>query len=358
MKRMLTLAAVCLALSLHGCTRHGSLTSQEQATVTDLTANLTRRCVGRYLIDMPADAHIFQSIEVDGVQISAEPMTIDAFRRSMQKRSEELNTAKSHFGYRFLYADQEIQGIPESRYFVSLGRTGAMTDADRAIEAYRWDSGYQIRMEIGASSAKDSEYFKDQPSVRDDPDMTNVSERRSRVISLLSKARGRSDDEIPSEPGMCFQGGFLAGKAADREQLKTKFVLAGHHDVNFNLNSYSNIVTDNSLLQRGTDIAKAMSRNNGRTVRKGTVELPGIPTEEWLMAGITVMEIPGFHFRLEGNARVGRPQSPFITLELDVGGPNKLLNLYELDRVSLTEGESVTLWDKVTRTLRPRPNGF
>ncbi len=359
MKRVLAaMAAVCLALSLQGCNRHRPLTSQEQAIVKDLTAHLTPRCVGRYLIDMPADVHIFQSIKVEGVHISTEPMTIDAHRRAIQNRSDELTTAKSYFGYRFLYADQEVKGIPDSRYFVSLGSIYEDPDSIRIIEAYRWNSGHQIKMQVAASSAKDSLYFKDQPSIRDDPDMNNVSERLSQVISLLSRARGRSDDEIPSEPGVCFQGGFLQGKAADREQLKTKFVLAGHHDVNFNLNSYSHIVTSDSLLQRGAEIGEAMSRNNGRTLRKGTVELPGIPTEEWLMAGITVMEIPGFHFRLEGNARIGSPHSPFIALELDVGAPNKLLNLHELDRVSLTEGESIALWDKVTRTLRPRPNAF
>ncbi|WP_408601260.1 T6SS immunity protein Tli4 family protein [Paraburkholderia heleia] len=29
-----------------------------------------------------------------------------------------------------------------------------------------------------------------------------------------------------------------------------------------------------------------------------------------------------------------------------------------MKKASLTEGEAVSLWDAVSRTLRPRPNGF
>jgi len=360
MKRHLaTLTAVCLALSLSACHRHRSLTQQELKAVTDLTANLTPRCVGRYLIDVPADAHIFQTIDVERVRVSAQPMPLDAYKRAMQARSEELGAAKTHFGYRFLYADHAVDGIPDSRYFVSLGEIGAMTDAERLIEAYRWDRGYQIKMQIEASSAKDAVYFKDRPAVRDDPDMTNVAERLRLVISLLSRAKGRADDEIPTEPGMCFQGGFLAGKARDRENTKTKFVLDSHHDVNINIDTDSDIRTTDTLLQRGAQIREGLSRNKGRTVRNGTVELPdGLLVQEWLMAGITTADVPGFHFALEANSLVGSPQSPLIILVLDVGAPNRMIKAYDISSASLTEGESVALWDKVSHTLRPRPNGF
>ena len=355
---LVALSLICMALGLPACGRERPQLSTEPTTVNALTANLTPRCVGRYLIDMPADAHTFQSVVVNGVKLSAEPMTIDVHRRTMQQRSEALKAAKSHFGYQYLYADQEVEGIPDAHYFVSLGSIFESPDSVRIIEAYRWSDGYQIKMEVEGSDAKNSSYFKDQPDARDASYMNNFGSRLQLVIGLLSKTRGRPDAKIPTEPGLCFQGGFLATNAGSRERVKTKFVLANHHDVNFNLNTDSSIRTDDSLLQRGADIAVALSRNDGRTLRNGPVALPGIPAEEWLMAGITVMEIPGFHFILEGNAKVGSPQSPLITLVQDVGAPNKLLELYSLERVSLTEADSIALWDKITRTLRPRPNAF
>lgn len=211
MKRvLLPLIAMGVSLTLGACQRQPSLTPQEHATVNALTSNLKTRCVGRYLIDMPAEAAIFGTTQVNGVTIEATAMPLDTYHKAMRSRSAELSTTKAWHGYRFLYADTAIEGIPESRYFVSLGDPRPLTDAERLIEAYRWDNGYQIKMQIKASSAKDSVDFKDDPSVRDDPDMTNVSAKGQVVASLLSRVRGRADDEVPNEPGVCFQGGWLA----------------------------------------------------------------------------------------------------------------------------------------------------
>jgi hypothetical protein len=353
-----TLAALCLTLSLSACDRHRPLTQQEQATVTELTAHLTPRCVGRYLIDMPADAHVFQSLQVEGIEIDAQPMTLDEYQRTMQERSNELAEAKSHFGYRYVYADRAIEGIPDSRYFISLGSIFESPDSVRIIEAYRWDRGYRIKMMIEASDAKSSVYFKDDLEARDASYMNTLSVRSQLVTSMLSRARGRTDDEIPTEPGVCFQGGFLKGKALDQENTQTKFVLDSHRDVNFNIDTDSNIRSSDSLLQRGAEIKAALSRNNGRTLRNGALALQGLPAEEWLMAGTTTADVPGFHFALEANARIGSPQSPLVNLVLDVGAPNLLFKAHEISSASLTEGESVALWDKVMPTLRPRPNGF
>jgi len=326
--------------------------------VNALTANLAPRCVGRYLIDMPADAHIFQFIEVDGVQISTEPMTLDAYRRGMQQRGEELKAAKSHFGYRYLYADQEVEGIADARYFVSLGSIFESPDSVRIIEAYRWSDGYQIKLQVEASDARNSSYFKEQPDAREASYMNTYGSRLRHVIDLLSKTRGRADDVIPSEPGMCFHGGFLAEKARHKENTQTQFVLDSHRDISFDMDTDSDIVTTDNLMQRGGAINKVLSQKRGYTVRSGVVPLQGVAAEEWLMAGMNAMGVHGYHFLLEGNARIGSPRSPLINLVLDVGSENRLLNALAVESASLTEAESVALWDKITRTLRPRPNAF
>ena len=358
MKRFpLLLIALGVACVLSACQREPRLTPQEQATVTTLTAHLKTRCVGRYLIDMPTDAALFGSLEVQGVSIEAKAMSLDAYHAAMKARSNELATTTSAYGYRFVYADTAIQGIPESRYFVSLGNVYQRPDSIRIIEAYRWDHGYQIKMTIEASSAKDSVYFKNDPSVRDDPDMTNVSAKGQLVASLLSRARGRADDEIPSEPGVCFQGGWLVGKPWDKENVGLQFVPAQHNDVSVDMDT-SNIQTSDTLMQRGGDINAMLRDVNGHTIRKGAVELAGMHAEEWLVAGQTVLEVPGFLFALEANSRIGSPLTPLVTLQMDVGSPNRILQASHLEKASLTEGEAVSLWDAISRTLRPRPNAF
>ena len=325
-----------------------------------LTSHLTTRCVGRYLIDVPAEVASFGTTQVSGVDIEAKAMSLDDYHKAMKARSDELRATKSFFGYRFLYADTVIEGIPESRYFLSLGNANAMTDAERLVEMYRWDRGYQIKMRIAASNAKDSVYFKNKPRVKDDPDMTNVSAKAQLVVSLLSRARGRTDDEIPNEPGACFQGGFLVGPQWDSEKIEAYFVLPAHRDVSFSLETNTDVHDDTTLLQRGKEINAALTHDpNGKAIRNGHVALTGMIAEEWLMQKTTVFKIPGFLFSMEANSLPNNDQKPVVMLDMRVGAPSALTDdSATIDKASLIEGEAVGLWDAVSRTLRPRPNAF
>ena len=359
MKRFsLLLTAIGVSLLLGACQRQPSLTPQEQITVNALTSHLKTRCVGRYLIDTPAEAAIFGTIEVQGVSIEAKAMSLDDYHKAMKAHSDELKRTKSFFGYQFLYTDTVIEGIPDSRYFVSLGKSDANSDTDRLIEAYRWDRGHLIKMQILASYARDSIAFKDDPSVRNDPAMNNLSAKSQVVASLLNRARGRGDDEIPNEPGVCFQGGWLVGAPWEQEKVHAQFVPSNHNDVSFDLDTNSGIQESDTLLERGGDINEMLRQAQGHTVRKGAVDLAGMHAEEWLASGITVLKVPGFLFSLEANSKSSNPKAPLTILQLDVGSPNRVLQTSRLEKASLTEGEAVGLWDAVSRTLRPRPNGF
>jgi len=351
-------SAACLVLCLSACHKIEPLTPQERITVTTLTALLKPRCVGRFLIDMPVDAPTDSSAQVEGVTVEARKMTHDAYRTAMDKLSKKLNATKSIDGFRYVYADGEIEGIKDSRYFISLGKTYA-TDSERLIEAYKWDRGYQIKLQISASDAKNSTYFKDMPSVRDDPDMTDAPERTRRVVSMLGLIRGREEDDIPSEPGVCFMGGFLSGAATDTEKISLSFVLADMHDVGFSMDTYSNIREETTLLQR-TDMNAAIKASDGRTIRKGQIELQGIQqAEEWLTDGLTTAKVRGHYFILEANSKTGSAATPLVGLEMTNGGRlPETDGDRQLTQASLTEGEAVALWDAVSRSIRPRPNGF
>lgn len=352
------LMAVGMVLLAGACHRRPALPPQEQATVNALTSNLTTRCVGRYLIDVPAGAIANDTLDVEGVSIEGKAMSLEAHRKAMQARSDEMKATQTWRGYRFLYTDTAIEGIAESRLLVTLGDPRPLTDADRLIEAYRWDNGYQIKMKIEASNAKDSVYFKDKAYVRDDPNMTDVREKSQLVVQLLDRARGRADNEIPNEPGVCFDGGWLIGPSWKKENASAQFVLAHHDDVSIQMDTDSDIRTADALLERGGEIQDGLSQANGHTLRKGRVDLSGLHAEEWLMAGKTLLDVQGFLLDLEANSKIGSPQTPLISLTMRVGYPNSVLQTDHLNKVSLTEGEAIGLWDAVSRTLRPRPNAF
>ncbi len=67
--------------------------------------------------------------------------------------------------------------------------------------------------------------------------------------------------------------------------------------------------------------------------------------------------IQGNLLSLEANY-AGGPTTPYLLLDMMNGYPNELLESYDIKHASLTEGESIGIWDKVSRSLRARPNGF
>ncbi len=348
------MAIACFALCLTASNLSKPLTQEENKTVSELTANLGPRCVGRYLIDMPADVFVFGSITVDRVPLEATAMPEDQFQREVASREAELKGTRSVDAYPFLYASGEVSGAA-TRYFIHRGEVH--TDpGGRVIEAYKWDRGFQIKMRVEGWDYTNPDQTDDS-LVQKMTVKNNVPALRARVFDLLKRVRGRPESEIPSEPGACFFGGFLPGKAGATENLWTQFVLHDKIDVSVGLETNSDIREQTTLLQRGDSINAALKESEGHTIRKGPVDLPGLPAEEWLMAGMTTRGVPGHHLALEANSRIGSAQTPLVTLELDTGSYNKVLR-DPIEKASLTEGEAIALWDVVSRTLRPRPNGF
>ena len=95
----------------------------------------------------------------------------------------------------------------------------------------------------------------------------------------------------------------------------------------------------------------------GGTVRKGTVTLPGIDAQEWLLSDKSDRGVRRSTFTLEANSMTSSAQSPLLTLDLQTGSPNAF-SRGPVDAASMSEGEAVALWNVISRSLRPRPNGL
>ncbi|MBC8722530.1 hypothetical protein F6X37_13230 [Paraburkholderia sp. 31.1] len=324
--------------------------------MSELTANLKPRCVGRYLIDMPADALVSGDATVQGVKIESVAMSREAYLQEVAKRQAELRGTKSVDPYPFLYADDQVQG-PDTHYFVYRGHVHD-DPANRLIEGYKWDQGYRIKLGIEGSDFLHPDRTS-RPSIQALDVKNDVPEKTRIVFEMIAKLRGRPEDEVPSVPGLCFQGGFLPGEAGDHEDAGFQFVLHDNRDVYIGFESDSGIRETTTLLQRGDQInASLKSLDGGRTIRKGAVPLNELAAEEWLMAGRTSPKVLGNIFTLEANSTTSNAQSPLVTLDMSTGSPNAFMKAWDIKSASLSEGEAIALWDTVSRTLRPRPNGF
>ncbi|WP_321896904.1 T6SS immunity protein Tli4 family protein [Paraburkholderia heleia] len=342
-------------LIMAACGRQSAvLTEKEKHNVSQLTENLKTRCVGRYLIDMPADALVSGGAKVQGVTIESEAMSHEAYLREVMNRKAELRGTKSIDPYPFLYADDEVNG-PETHYLIYRGNVSDGAGR-RVFEAYKWDHGYRFKFGIEGYDYLHPDQTND-PAIQQFKVKNDVPEKTRLVFNLVNRLRWRADDDIPAEPGLCVLGAFLSGKPADNENAWAQFVLDGNRDVSIGFESDSSIREPNTLLQCGDQINSGLQLVDGRTIRKGAVALSGIGAEEWLLAGKTVFGVSGNTFTLEANSMTSSAQSPLLILDLETGSPNAFMR----DRIkgpSVSENEAVALWDVISRTLRTRPNGF
>jgi hypothetical protein len=312
------------------------------------------RCIGRYLINLPRELRVKGGISVSDFQITSAEMDLRQFNANILLHGSKLKLTKSYDEHPFFYKEGEGQS-EHTKYFISRRRHGGDPGA-RRIEAYKWDRGYEIKLEIEAVDFTDPDQTNDS-LVKQMTDINDVPRKTSAILDLLSRVRGRSEDDIPAEPGVCFYGGFLAGKAEETENVWGTYRSIENPDVLFTINTDTNIKQDTTLLQRSRNLQSALDHFRAKTLRKGAVDLPNLPAEEWLLRARTLKGVPGQYLTLEANSNSGRPQAPLVILDLETGlGEKNNENLPK--RSSLSDDEVLKVWDTVSRSLRVRPNAF
>jgi len=339
---------------LTACERATPLSVQEKKVVDRLTNRMQTHCMGRYILELPRELHIRGALSINDVKISAVPEDLRSFNAMLVRRDFKLKNTKSSDEYPFFYKDG--RGTTDhTRYFISRERPDR-SPGFRKIEAYKWDNGYAITVEVRANDFTDPDQTSD-PLVRKIGTNNDVPVKLARVLDYLDRVQGRADTDIPSEPGVCFFGGFVKGPASETEKVWSSYSLLHHPDVLFKLSTDTEMEEDTTLLQRSRSLGAHLQYFSAKTLRRGVVDLPGLPAEEWLTTTKTIKDVPGHYFTLEANSQTARWRSPFVMLDLQTGltGPG-----YQPPPAtsSLNDNEALAVWDAVSRTLRARPNGF
>jgi hypothetical protein len=359
---MKTAATTIACLLLVGaCGKSRPLTDQEKKQVSNITADMKTRCVGRYLIDMPAGVTALGTAKVDDVLVQSEPMTYERFEELSEERDEKMRSTKSSLGYRYLYASGKVPTVAQTQYFISLGDYASSSDATRIIDAYKWDGGYQLTLKLEATDFTQSKY-RDRAFMQEVPIKNNLPEKTRIVFDLISRLEGRAEDVIPTEPGACFYGGFLKGKTRGGENVNSFYALTDKPDVSLTFESYTDLRADDTLLQRvhGSRMREIFGKTNGRLIRADSILLgDGLKADEALMSvrTPTTRGVQGHLLSLEANYS-GGAITPYLLLDMQNGYPNLLIESDAIRQASLTEGEAIGIWEKVSRSLRARPNAF
>jgi hypothetical protein len=172
---------------------------------------------------------------------------------------------------------------------------------------------------------------------------------------ILSHLRPRADTDIPSDPGYCFAGGFIANPEWENEEAGVDFRIAGHPDTVVSVWFYplSSYKHDRLLLDRmgGMTWFLANLATSVRVLRKGDRQVGPYAGQEHLASapGSNGMRGHAFVWETQGD---GTLDTPAIKIELTTGYHDGKGNQ---QKTSLTDKEAMKLWDDILDSFHLRP---
>ena len=300
-------------------------------------------CVGRFVMDVPRHAVVtYRAASIAGWDISVIQETAEEFIRRAKGKENLLALQKNERGGVSIENVRELgkNGVigkifSFNRKWIELRRSGKDVVSER------------VQIDAILRLAGVSYDFTSELRRMEDVDL---------LASLLNRLRVVSDGDIPQEPGFCFDRSFIADPLTAEQHEYTSLFLGvkEHPDLAVSLSTAAGIRNDRTLLQRDADNdVQREYRSNFHRLRAGARSLNGIPGEEVLQR---VHELNGakLHgFMWESLADKNNVYLPSLSLELDtgLGQPGHPVNS------SLSDTEALTLWDKISSSLRLRPVG-
>lgn len=302
-------------------------------------------CVGRFLIDVPSDAEIsYRSAFVSGWNISSDlEETDEAFAVRLKQKEAELTAAKNEKGQ------------------ISLERTKTIATGDVSGKVFVYGREWLYHLENGKRI--DSEVVGLQADVRTNHVSFNFSGKifkdtdAPELQQLATQVRSRNEDDIPSEPGFCFERGFLVEPlTAKQGEGVTMFVtLKNHPDVSIALASYAGVAESNPLLERdakGKETFSPEDRARFTRLRVGNRSVNGIIGQELIEKVAEHNGTTGHSFMWE-SLRNDKTSvfTPSLVFELSTGHGQS----GEPVSSSLRDDAAIALWDRMLSSLRLRP---
>ncbi|MGM0952147.1 MAG: T6SS immunity protein Tli4 family protein [Pseudomonadota bacterium] len=341
------------------------MNEQEQQTVDAYTRTQAPVCIGRFQVAMPQQLTLgYSTLTVNDARISAKFTSRQMFQRFIRERREELANTETYHQRDQPYL-KNVYDIDSGTVVFDRNEDDFTPDSSRILEGYRLVNTTMFKVTLGATDV-DANRYQDQHKYR----KTNKPKRLKQVEYLLQNLHPRKAHDIPDTPGLCFDGGFLAGGAEEpipgaalpfREELiGMTFVDRQRRDVNFIFHIDNTIVEKDTLLDRTGNAESVLGQDDHFSVlRKGTVKLEGVgQAQEWLITQTTDQGIRGHYFNLEANSTLKASEFPYLDISFRNGDfpprePHK-----ELSQASLTDAEAAGLWDAITRSFRARANAF
>jgi hypothetical protein len=291
-------------------------------------------CFGRYLVDVPREAELkYQSNNYAVAKINSE-FDVRKFRAMVNETLEKRKNVKDIYEYsRSEYPEDSVRQIIVSMRNL-WGHVAYAVDAFTLNPKYKPGSGYFFYLSGTAYPPE------------------NIDGVIEKYRNILSSVRYRFEDEIPQEPGFCFESGFVEndGKTSQPEYNNSQFRLKDHPDVLVTVVSSVHWIEEKPLLERFKGIEK-LFRGGEQIISAKAREINGLDGEEFLVSYPTRDKTGQNHLlRWETLGEIGNPLKPGIFLDIQTG--------HTLDGgtvSSLTTSEVRALYEAIVKTIRIRP---
>lgn len=321
--------------------------SQQPKEVTRMSKETKTVCIGRFLIDVPANAHVsIGKAAIDGFDIinfGAE--TQDQFAERLERREEEINAKTNEAGKKNMESVLEVhQDHVRGKIFVfGFNSTYGFHGEEKIVY-----SGVVVNAYVNVGGTTFGFIANDY-----NPGETG------KLTKLLEKFEPLNGSVVPSRPGFCLDGAFLRDPlTADQGERIVMFGgIPGHADMGFVLSTMAGTKRDaESLLVRheeNTVGTFGIMNILVSTLLKGERDINGLSGEELAFKVRETNFSTGYSFQWEMQGEENNVLRPFVSFELqtgtnpEAGGPPV--------QSTLSEASLGDLWRRMSSSLRLRP---
>jgi hypothetical protein len=317
----------------------------DRSVVAQMMAKKKTVCVGRYLVDVPAQAEVsFSGAIINGFSVATFEETDTEFRKRVAAREAEIKAhgpATNGSGGMVEAQDLDIPGIT-GRTLIYGHNRGYWFENGRRIDD-EW-LAVQIHARTDGLSVSLSAKTADQASI-------------ASAQALLSRLQVRGNDGVPAAQGFCISRAVFVDPLPvhKSEQLLMQLRLPGHSDFGFTLASIAGGTPETSLLTR---VAKAEAGTSAivllrmNKLREGKRSINGIEGEEVLVRVREFDFTNTYGFSWDASGANGDLLRPYLSLELQTG-MSDLPGRKTID-TSLHEDALLALWDSIASSIRLR----
>lgn len=335
---------VALALTLVSFLANSVQTDQDKQKVAIMTGKMKTVCVGRFLIDLPAEATVrLRRGYIGGYDVaSTDRETDDEFAERLAQLENELSDGKSEAGT-LEFATKIDSASAHGKVFVHNRRPAETMVDGRIVPIEDVDVQGILRLPSVSITA-----YADGMAL----------DSGDGLARMLGRFRATQAGEIPREPGFCI-GHAIVRDPYEHPEIESVVMFAGlpgHPDVNIVLSSMAGLKPAPRLLERhAVTVARRpiFMRMAFSHLREHERSINGLDGDELVMRVREPNFTTGYSFQWEMPGRRDDVHAPMLTLELDSG--TNPVSGGEPVQSTLSEEAMIDLWDRIAGSIRVRP---